>query len=153
MLKLGKLTDYGIVLLTYCSEAPDEAHTARALAEASMLPHPTVSKILKQLAKAEILASNRGQAGGYRLARPAAEISVADIIAAIEGPIALTECSQETPISCEIESACPVRSNWQLINRAVRSSLEKLTLAEMQRPRREHHAESGLVQIQTRSTP
>lgn len=153
MLKLGKLTDYGIVLLTYCAEAPEEAHTARALAEASALPHPTVSKILKQLARAEILASNRGQTGGYRLARPARDISVADIIAALEGPIALTECSQETPISCDIESACPVRSNWQLINRAVRSSLEKLSLAEMQRPKPGAHAEPKLVQIQTRSSP
>lgn len=152
MLKLGKLTDYGIVLLTHCAEAPGAAHTARALSEASRLPLPTVSKVLKQLAKAEILASLRGQAGGYRLARPAEQISVADVIAALEGPIALTECSQEVPLPCDIESACPVRANWQRINQAVKSSLEQLSLAEMQRPRRAVPAEAQLVQI-TRSMP
>lgn len=152
MLKLGKLTDYGIVLLTHCAEAPGEAHTARALAQASTIPLPTVSKVLKQLARAEILVSLRGQSGGYRLARPAERITIADVIAALEGPIALTECSQETPVSCDIESACPVRANWQRINRAVKSSLEQLTLAQMQRPRRGHEAEPPLVQI-TRSAP
>lgn len=150
MLKLGKLTDYGIVLLTYCAETPGQAYNARELASASKLPYPTVGKILKQLARAEILASIRGQTGGYRLARPAEEISVADIIAAIEGPIALTECSTENVLPCDIESACPVRSNWRRINHAVQSSLEQLSLAEMQRPHRETAAESKLVQIQKR---
>ena len=152
MLKLGKLTDYGIVLLTYCARAPSSAHTARELASASKLPYPTVGKILKQLARAEILVSIRGQTGGYRLSRPAEAISVADIIAAIEGPIALTECSNEKDLPCDIEAACPVRTNWRRINHAVQSSLEKLSLAELQRPASEATAQNMLVQIQTRSS-
>ncbi|MBI4821965.1 MAG: SUF system Fe-S cluster assembly regulator [Deltaproteobacteria bacterium] len=132
MLKLGKLTDYAIVLLTYTAhDDGSEPLTARSLATRAGLPVPTVSKLLKQLGRAELLVSQRGAHGGYSLARPAGQISIAEVIAAIEGPIALTECSADRLELCEIESGCPVRSNWRLINNAVVSSLRALTLKDM----------------------
>jgi FeS assembly SUF system regulator len=93
-----------------------------------------VSKILKMLSRAELLVSHRGVKGGYSLARLPDEVSIAQIIDAIEGPIAMTECSATAPGLCELEPVCPVRSNWRKINRAVREALEKLTLAEMTHP-------------------
>jgi FeS assembly SUF system regulator len=139
VLRLTKLTDYAIVLLThFAADPPDgaesEVWTARGLAAASLLPLPTVSKVLKQLSRAGILISHRGVAGGYSLARPAEAISVADVIAAIEGPISLTECSAVAPSLCELEPSCPSRSNWRRINEAVRGALERLSVAEMSVP-------------------
>lgn len=136
MIRLSKLADYGIVLLTYFGRGPeDEAvYTARELADESRLPLPTVSKIMKALCRGGLLMSHRGVNGGYSLARPAKEISVVDIIAAIEGPIAMTECSITAPGLCEFEAACPVRSNWQRINSVVVQALAGLTLTDMKQP-------------------
>ncbi len=94
MIRFAKLTDYGLVLMTIMArDSVAAVHTARDLAAASRLPLPTVSKVLKQLLQSGLLTSHRGLKGGYGLAKEAAEISVAEIVAAIEGPIALTECS------------------------------------------------------------
>jgi len=94
---------------------------------------PTVSKVLKALVQHGLLVSHRGAKGGYSLAAAPEEISVAQIISAIEGPIALTECSDSTGV-CGQEPQCSVRSNWQRINKAVREALERVTLAELARP-------------------
>ena len=102
--------------------------TARDLSERARLPLPTVSKILKILAREGLLVSHRGARGGYTLARPPAEISVAEIIGALEGPIAITECVSEEPGVCGQESLCTIRANWLLINQAVQSALDKITL-------------------------
>jgi FeS assembly SUF system regulator len=138
MLRLTKLTDYAIVVLTYFAQAPEGSEaqvlTARGLSEASRLPLPTVSKVLKSLSRAGLLMSHRGVAGGYSLARPPEAISVADVIAAIEGPISLTECSARAPGLCELEGTCPSRSNWRRINEAVRGALEKLSIVDMTTP-------------------
>jgi FeS assembly SUF system regulator len=135
MIRIAKLTDYAIVLLTYfANEPPGEVHNARDLVEQAHLPLPTVSKILKMLSRGELLVSHRGVKGGYSLARLPEDVSIAQIIDAIEGPIAMTECSATAPGLCELEPVCPVRSNWRRINRAVRDALEKLTLAEMTHP-------------------
>ena len=106
---------------------------ANELAEETQLPAPTVSKILKLLARAEILDSHRGVKGGYTLARSAARINVAEIISALDGPIAITECIDDTPGECTVEPFCSVRGNWQRINQAIQSALEEITLAEMAR--------------------
>src|SRR5262249_30183936 len=83
---------------------------------------------------AGVLVSHRGTNGGYSLARDAAEISVAQVISALEGPIAVTECGTEVPGQCGLESLCPLRSSWQNINRAIRGALEGLSLSDMIRP-------------------
>jgi FeS assembly SUF system regulator len=133
MLRLSKLTDYAIVLLGYCADSEDSAPvTARALAHDSRIALPTVSKVMKALCHAGLVQSHRGATGGYTLSRGAKEISVADIIAAMEGPISLTDCSREdVPGLCEIETCCPMRTNWRRINDSIRGALEGLSLAQM----------------------
>jgi FeS assembly SUF system regulator len=130
MLRMSKLADYGTVVMTYISQHTDKVHSAHDIADHVRVALPTVSKILKILARQELLVSERGAKGGYRLARPAKQISIAEIIDAMEGPVALTECSS-MPGLCEQESSCSIRGNWQRINQAVRGALEQVSLAEM----------------------
>ena len=140
MIRLTKLADYGIVLMTRLAAAPrGSVHTARGLAASAGVPLPTVAKILKALAHptpdgGPLLVSHRGVGGGFALVRDPERISVAEVIAALEGPIAITECLGEAPGTCELEAGCPVRSNWDRINRVVREALERLSIAEMARP-------------------
>jgi FeS assembly SUF system regulator len=139
MLRISKLTDYGIMLLTYIARDPHlPLRNARELAVEAHLPLPTVSKILKILAREGLLLTHRGVNGGFSLARQPEEISVADIITALEGPLALTECSLHPPGVCQLETQCPVRSNWQKINQAVLGALKNLTLAAMACPLPRH---------------
>jgi len=135
MVRLGKLTDYGLVLMT-CMARPQGSsmRTARDLARESKLPLSTVSKLLKELLQSGLLVSHRGIKGGYLLARDPHEISVLEMIAAIEGPMALTECSTEVIGLCNLESCCPIKSNQQVINQAVRGVLEKITLSDLLHP-------------------
>jgi FeS assembly SUF system regulator len=134
MVRLGKLTDYGLVLMTCMGRSEGEAfRTARDLAAESKLPVSTVSKLLKELLQSGLLVSHRGTKGGYVLARDAHQISVVDIIAAIEGPMALTECSTEISL-CAIEPCCPIKNNQRVINQAVRGVLEKITLSDLIHP-------------------
>lgn len=132
MLRITKQTDYGIVLMThFAADEGRSVHNARDLSATARLPLPTVSKILKALARAGLLASHRGVKGGYRLARDPAAVSVADIITALEGPIAMTECIDHADGDCGIEHCCPARSNWQRINAVVRDALRAVPLADM----------------------
>ena len=135
MLRVSKLADYAIVLMAYMAGDSDRRPlTARRLSQESDLPLPTVAKILKALSRAGLLQSHRGGFGGYSLARPMSYVSVADVIAAIDGPIALTACGSDTPVPCDIGATCPVRENWKTIARALREALEQLTLDRMSRP-------------------
>lgn len=134
MIRITKTTDYGIVLLTHMADDPARRSNAPDLAEETQLPLPMVSKILKLLAREGLLDSQRGVNGGYSLARAPREITVSEIIAALEGPIAITECIDDTPGECSQEPVCPLRSNWQLINTAIRSALDGLRLSDMARP-------------------
>jgi FeS assembly SUF system regulator len=132
MLRMTRLTDYGVVLLTHIAREPSRlTRNAPELAAAAHLPLPTVSKILKILAREGLLVPHRGAKGGFSLAKPATDITVAEIISALEGPIALTECSGHSGERCEIESLCPVSTPWRRINRAVFDALRGITLAEM----------------------
>ena len=119
--------------------ADPHTRAARDLADEANLPLPTVSKILKILLSAELLVSHRGAKGGYELARPAQEMSVAEIIAGMEGPIGLTECSSLTG-NCELTSFCPMRSNWAVISDAVRDALQNVKLSDLVAP---HLARKG----------
>ena len=132
MLRVSKLTDYATVVLT-CLAAGDDMMSAQALAERARLELPTVSKLLKQLAQAGLVASTRGINGGYRLVRAPERISIADIVTAMEGPIGMTECSAHAGM-CGHEPHCGVRVNWQRINQAIAGALESVTLADMVKP-------------------
>lgn len=133
MIRLSKLTDYGLVLMSHVARNNKRTlHTARDLAMESGLPVPTVSKLLRILQQGGFLVSQRGIKGGYSLARDPQEISVSDIIAALEGPVALTDCS--TDVICDFERGCPIKHNQQIINRVVRGALEKLTLSDLVHP-------------------
>jgi FeS assembly SUF system regulator len=128
------MTDYAVVLATHLAAA-EGPHAARDLAVQTQIPEPTASKVLKKLARAGVVISQRGPKGGYALARPPEEIGVHEVIEAIEGPIAVTECSDETTDSlCEYETNCGVRANWQRINVAVQEALSQITLADMGSP-------------------
>lgn len=134
MLRLTRLTDYGIVMLAHLAgREPGASRNARELAQETQLPLPVVSKILKGLSREGLLASHRGAKGGYSLGRPAGEITVPEMIAALEGPIALTECTQH-PGACPQELSCHVRAPWQRINQAVRDALARITLADLAGP-------------------
>jgi FeS assembly SUF system regulator len=134
MIRMTRLTDYGILLLTLFARDPRRPmRSARDLAEESRLPRPTVSKILKVLARHGLLEAHRGVKGGFTLARRPEEVTVADVVSALEGPIGVTECTAHAG-SCGLERICVVRSNWRTINRAVIEALRKVTLAEMARP-------------------
>jgi len=134
MIRMTKLTDYASVLMTFFAREADRGHNARDLAAEAHLPLPTVSKVLKSLARGGLLASQRGLKGGYALSRPAEEISLADILAAMEGPVSLTQCNEPKGDACPHESLCPVRDNWRRINVVVRQALANVTLAEMATP-------------------
>ncbi|MDH4282067.1 MAG: SUF system Fe-S cluster assembly regulator [Myxococcales bacterium] len=134
MLRISKMTDYAVVLATQLAAA-EGPHAARDLAAQTQIPEPTASKVLKKLTRAGVVTSHRGVKGGYALARPPQHIGVNEVIEAIEGPIAVTECSDETADSiCEYETNCGVRANWQRINLAVQAALSTITLADMALP-------------------
>jgi len=132
MLRISKLTDYAILMMVELAR-DGEMLSAHALAERVHVEVPTASKVLKLLAGNDLLKSYRGANGGYRVSRTAAEISVAEVIAAIEGPIAMTECSVEEGL-CAQEDNCGLRSNWQRISLAVAQALRDVSLAEMSAP-------------------
>ena len=130
MLKLSKLTDYATVILSYMAKEQHRIYVAPDIAQATGIAQPTVSKILKTLVKAGVLSSMRGAKGGYLLAKAPGKISVAAVISALEGPIALTECSASHQ-SCEQAQGCGIQGNWHLINQKIANALESVTLADL----------------------
>lgn len=132
MIKLGKLTDYAIVVMVQLAREGDNAsRSAPVLAEKTGLPEPTVSKVLKTLARENLVTSVRGAQGGYKLASEPRALSVRAIIEAVEGPIAIVSCIEGTNDPCQSASRCPTKGKWDPVNRAIRSALEELTLADM----------------------
>jgi len=142
MIRVSKLADYGILLMTWLAWRKarpvqgEERRSAADLARETGLPAPTVSKLLRLLSRAHLLTAQRGAQGGYVLAREPARISVSDIIAAIEGPIALMDCLSDSSPDCDVQSLCPTRTNWDRINQAIRSALASISLEEMATPQR-----------------
>lgn len=133
MLRVTKLTDYASLVLSLLAHAPQRVHSAAELAERAHLEAPTVSKLLKALAQAGLVAAFRGASGGYRLAQPATQIRLIAIVEAIEGPLGMTECSLHDG-DCSIEQHCGVRANWRRINDVVIDALASVTLAQMLEP-------------------
>ena len=137
MIRLSRLSDYGIVLMAHLAGLEEEGpHNAREVASEAGLPPPVVSKLLKALARKGLLESHRGAKGGYTLARRPETITAAEMITALEGPIGLTECTVH-PGNCIQEASCHVREPWQRINSVVRDALTQVTLADLAQPRRD----------------
>jgi FeS assembly SUF system regulator len=132
MLRMSRLTDYGTVVLAHLASNNSNCVSATKLAAVSGIALPTVSKLLKSLAKAELVHSTRGAHGGYHLARKPQQISAAEVIDALEGPISITECSSHNS-HCSYESICNVGSAWQRVNIAIRRALDDISLADLQR--------------------
>jgi FeS assembly SUF system regulator len=130
MLRISRLTDYATVILATLAGDPTRVQTATALSEQTHIAAPTVSKLLKQLQRTGLVSSTRGLHGGYQLARPASEISAAAILDALEGPLALTDCSAGHG-QCGIEQTCRVGRVWQRLNQVIRRSLYEVTLAQL----------------------
>ncbi len=130
MLRVNKLTDYAVVVL--CDLLRGRAlRSAADLSASSGVPLPTVSKILKQLARTEILQSVRGANGGYGFARAPERISMAEVIEALEGPIAVTGCAGDAGECCELTDQCPMNGHWSAVNVAIRRSLDEVRLIDM----------------------
>lgn len=140
MIRLTRLADYGFVLLSCLSRggkddddlsAPQQVQKANELADLAGLPEPVVAKILKKLTKAGLLVSHRGARGGYGLARTPETITAADVICALEGPLALTQCSETRVDSCLREDQCQMGGHWQRISLALNDTLRAVTLADL----------------------
>jgi FeS assembly SUF system regulator len=130
MLRLSKLTDYAVVVLVRLAAA-EGVQTSPGIAAATGIREPTVAKVLKTLAAGGLVASQRGAHGGYRLLRPLSAIPIADVIAAIDGPIALAACVDGSATECESLALCPVRGRWDPVNDAIHQALTAITLADM----------------------
>jgi FeS assembly SUF system regulator len=131
MLRLSKLTDYAVVVLVRLAGMPG-VQTSPGIAMATGIPEPTVAKVLKSLAAGDLVSSQRGARGGYRLNRPLTAIPIADVITVIDGPIALTACVDGATPGCEAHQLCPMRGRWDPVNQAIQSALSTITLADMQ---------------------
>jgi FeS assembly SUF system regulator len=135
MIILSKLADYGVIVASELAAEPARQVTAGQLAVSTLLPQATVAKVLKALAHAGIVSGARGPAGGYRLAKGAEAISVAAVVAAIDGDIGITQCTSHpasgASATCERTHFCPTRPHWQRINLAVSTALSAVTLADM----------------------
>ena len=133
MLKISKLSDYAVSIISSMGVLSSESYSAKRLSEVTGIFAPTVSKLLKQLQDADLLCSSRGTKGGYQLLRSANEISVADVIEAIEGRLALTECSQAGTL-CHLDQSCAFKNNWTHINQSIYKVLSDVSIADMGRP-------------------
>lgn len=133
MLRISKLADYGTVVMVYLARHAQELCNARDIALHTHLAIPTVSKILKRLTGAGLLSSVRGVTGGYRLQRSAAEISISQIIYALEEHRGFTECSLQ-PNDCSLQGVCTIQGNWRLISHAIETALDSVSLEALAKP-------------------
>jgi FeS assembly SUF system regulator len=130
-MRLSNLADYAVVMLAAAVRAGDARLNATCLAEQTGVPLPTAQKLVGRLAAAGLLVSSRGTGGGLRLARPADSISLADIVEAVEGPIALTACVEAGKQDCGLDHHCQVKPHWELVNDAMRKALGEVSLAKL----------------------
>jgi FeS assembly SUF system regulator len=131
MFRLNRLTDYAVVVMSQMALRGGETRSAQQISDDTGVPLPTVAKLLNLLGRAKLVTSQRGAAGGYTLSAEPEEISVAQIIQALEGPIALTACVEGATDTCDAESFCPMRGNWNKVNGAIREALTSVNLADM----------------------
>lgn len=130
MLRVSKLADYGTVILAQMASQPERVYSAMSLAQELDLPLSTVRKLLKLLAGGGLLSSSRGQQGGYALARSPRDISLAEVIEVLEGPLGLTECSLSVGL-CRLEGECRIRQRWQGVNGIIFNALQQVNLLQL----------------------
>ena len=131
-MRLSSMADYAVVTMSAAARHCGMVRVSAAqLAEETGLPPATVQKLVSKLSAAGLLRASRGAGGGLKLARPAAAISLADIVEAVEGPIALTSCVEQGKHDCGMESACTVRPHWGVVNDAVRGALAEVPLTRL----------------------
>lgn len=137
MIRVSRLTDYAVLILTHIAKedlkfqnGPIRVLNARDLSLRTHLPLPTVGKILKELSHSKILLSVRGVRGGYRLARPARDLSISDIVSAMEGPIAVTDCAHGVA-QCALQETCGTKTHWRMINDVVVKALKSVSLLDL----------------------
>lgn len=131
-MRLSSMADYAVVTMTAAARHCGGAKVnAGQLAEETGLPAPTVQKLVSRLTAAGLLRSSRGVGGGLQLARPAAAITLADIIEAVEGPIAMTSCMEDARSNCAIEPGCAVKPHWPVVNQALRGALAQVRLTQL----------------------
>lgn len=131
MIRISKMADYAVVILSVMAKEPDALMTTSALAERTRLAEPTVAKVLKILTRGEIIRSARGINGGYSLARGVSEVTLEEIIRAVDGPISVTSCADGSEPDCSLAGSCGVRGRWDHVNAAIRGALETVTLNDM----------------------
>jgi FeS assembly SUF system regulator len=135
-MRLSSMADYAVVTMCAAARHCGFARvSASDLAQETGLPLPTVQKLVSTLSKAGLLKSVRGAGGGIQLSRPAAAITLADIVEAVEGPIALTSCVEEGRHDCALEASCSVRPHWAVVNKAMRGALAGISLSQLSSPR------------------
>jgi FeS assembly SUF system regulator len=134
VIRLTNLADYAVVVMAAAAREPDMKFSAARVAELTGIPAPTVAKLMGTLARGGLLSASRGVAGGFMLARAPDAISVAEIVEAVDGPIALTSCAGTDVHDCAMEGHCAIRGHWPPINRAVRGALAAVTLAQLVQP-------------------
>ncbi|MGI9330190.1 MAG: SUF system Fe-S cluster assembly regulator [Gammaproteobacteria bacterium] len=152
MLRISRLTDYGTMVLAYLAQQSDQRCSASEVATATRVALPTVQKLLKVMARGGLVTSARGAEGGYQLARPASDISAAEIVSVLEGPVAVTECSAESS-ECELEPLCLVGGAWQKINDAILGALESVSLADLEAPAKDKRLTGLRTRAGTPSNP
>lgn len=130
MLRVGKLADYAVVILHFLGKQPKEQFTMDAIAQQTLLPKATVRKVLRALTRSDLVESRRGPRGGYQIARSPEQISVADAIAAVEGPPALTECCA-SPCECGLAPSCDLKGSWPSVNHIVIDVLRRVSVADL----------------------
>ena len=132
MIRISRMADYGVVALSFMSRDPKRFYSAATVADGTGLPLPSVCKLLKLLVKSGVLISRRGVSGGFGLGRAPNKISVADLVTAVDGPIALADCLEGSSGSaCGLESFCVIRGPWQKVSDAIRVALEEVTLVDI----------------------
>lgn len=134
MLRLSKMTDYAVVVMGRLASRPDERQSAADVAEATGLPGATVGQVLKALGAGGLVSGARGAHGGYVLARPPQAISVAEIVTALDGPVAITACVEGADDPCAVSSMCMLKGSWDAVNLAIEDALTSVTLADMLAP-------------------
>lgn len=131
MIRMSKMADYAFIVLAQMAGEKKGAWAASDLAERTTLPTPTVAKLMKLLAKGGVVTAQRGAQGGYTLAVLPSEISIAKIVEAVDGPIALTDCVDQGEHICAVRSLCPMCGGWDKVNKAMRSALETVFLSDL----------------------
>lgn len=137
MLKISKLADYATVVMNFLAMHPEQVFSAAEIAAKVQIAAPTVSKISKLLLEARLLSSVRGSNGGYRIARSPQAIRLLDVIMAVDGMPAMTECGQHHSV-CQQDASCAIKHNWRLINQVILNVLQSVTLADMAQSLNKH---------------